>query len=111
MKSDWFRRPTRFTHKFGGLEERDDPLGSGTWQVPDFPVTRYTGLGPKREIQEFGEYKHRPDPSAVSHPSGGFASLNGPKPDRPQAEGMLWSVGTRWRYGPVDIDEGPKARK
>lgn len=111
MKDDWFRRPARFTHRFGETERLDDPLGTGTWQVPDFPITRYTNGGPKREVQEFGNYNPYTRSSPVQTPSGRMASINGPTPDRAQAEGVVWSTSTRWRWGPPDVDEGKKASK
>jgi hypothetical protein len=111
MNADWFRRPTRFTHRFGETERLDDPLGKSTWQVPDFPVTRYTNGGPKREVQEYGESNPYTRASPIQTPSGRMANIGGPTTDRPQAEGVLWSTSTRWRFGPPDIDEGEKARK
>jgi hypothetical protein len=100
MKSDWFRRPTRFTHRFGETERLDDPLGSNTWAVPDFPVTRYTNGGAKREVQEFGQHQAHTGFSPIQTPSGRMANINGPTPDRPQEEGMRVPDSTHWRFIP-----------
>ena len=108
MKSDFFRRPTRFTHRFGETERLDDPLGGSTWNVPNFPVTRFTGLNGKREVKEYGESYYRPHPSPVQTPSGRMANINGPTVDRAQDVGMLYPLGTKWRLGPPDI--GPERK-
>lgn len=99
MRNDWFRRGVRMTHRFNDLERREDPLNTGTWDVPDFPVKRWTDGGKPCEIQEYGEHQYRSSSAAVSRPSGSFASISGPVPDAPQVFGMSISIGTKKRIG------------
>lgn len=102
MKREWFRRPTRFQHQFGETEKLNDPLGVRTWELPDFPLPgaeRFSQFGDKREIQQYGEHKHREDPSPIQTPSGRMASTDGPAPDLPQIIAMPVSIGTLTRGG------------
>lgn len=108
MKRDIFRRGVRMQHKFGDLEQHDDMLNIGTF---DMPMPRRVDDLSKRaagrpcEVQTDGQHFYRPEPSPVCKPSGGYATLNGPTPDLPQMVGMPVPVGTKRRLGPVKTDK------
>lgn len=104
MKNDWFRRGVRMQHQFGDTEKINDPMGSGTFAPPDFPlpgpgVGRFSGTGKPCEVQEYGEHAYRPQSSPVQKPGGDMANINGPAPDAPQIFGMIVPVGTKRRSG------------
>lgn len=104
MKNDWFRRGPRMTLRFGETEKEADPLGTGTFPPPDFPlpsVKRFSGYGKPCEIQEYGEHQYRPSSSPIQKPNGNMASIQGPTPDLPQVFGMIVPVGTKRRLGPL----------
>lgn len=108
MKREIFRRGVRMTHQFGGLEGRNDPLGQGTFD-PGFPERvsdlSHQGASKPLEVQRNGENFYRESPSPVCKPGGGYASLNGPTPDRPQEFAMPFPVGTKRRLGPPKTDK------
>jgi hypothetical protein len=89
MKRDIFSRPQRMTHRFGEIEKNDDPLFGPTDTTfdPVLPKSpnelRSGGWDVKRNGQHVLVRQSR---SPVCKPNGGYASLNGPKPDI--AEGL-----------------------
>lgn len=110
MKRDWFRRGVRMQHQFGDTEKINDPLGTSTFDPPDFPLPgagmkRLTGTGYPCEIQEKGEHSYWPQRSPIQKPSGSMASINGPAPDAPQNVGFPIPVGTKRRLGPLKTDK------
>lgn len=102
MKNDWFRRGVRMQHQFGDTEKINDPLGSGTFDPPDFPlpgVGRFSGTGKPCEVQEYGEHQYREAPAPIQKPGGDMASHQGPTPDAPQIFAISFPVGTKRRSG------------
>ncbi|HEX8784132.1 MAG TPA: hypothetical protein VF764_12210 [Steroidobacteraceae bacterium] len=104
MKNDFFRRGVRMQHQFGETEKVNDPMGTGTFPPPDFPlpgagVKRFSGTGTPCEVQEYGEYQYRTPSSPIQKPSGDMASHQGPSPDAPQIFGFSFPVGTKRRSG------------
>lgn len=99
MKRDLFNRGVRMTHQFGGIEDRNDPLGQGTWDPPDypFPVKRLSDFGSPREIQEYGLKPYREDPSPICKPDHSYASTQGKPLDLAEDYGRPVPVGTRRR--------------
>jgi hypothetical protein len=114
MKRDWFNRGVRMQHQFGGIEERNDPLKRETWDPPDFPfrVHRLSEPGSPREIQGYGLFPYREDPSPICKPDHSYASTQGPKnhPDNAEAAARPVPVGTKKRsaqgiaWGPAQPD-------
>lgn len=101
MKRDWFNRGVRMVHQFGGIEDRNDPLGQGTFPPPDFPfaVKRLSGTGSPIEITEQGLSPYREDPSPVCKPDHSYASTQGParRKDLAEEEARPMPVGTKRR--------------
>lgn len=112
MKDDFFRRGVRMQHKFGELESHDSPLGIGTFDVPwpkrvdnlEGSSAGHRELRPL-EVQQHGEHQYRPSSSPICKPNGGYADINGPKPDYAQIYGMPIPVGTKRRLGPLKTDK------
>lgn len=106
MKKEFFRRGVRMTIPFGGLEERNDPFGSGTftYEGPQ-RVDELSQPGRAVEVQQYGEHQYRSASSPICKPSGGYASTNGPAPDFAQILGMPIPVGTKRRLGPRKTDK------
>jgi hypothetical protein len=105
---DIFSRPVRMISKYGSLERRQDPLGVDTFEMP-WPK-RVDDLSKKcpggtRTNQDYGVTNYRPDPSPICKPNGGFASTDGPAPDRAQELAMPLPVGTKRRLGPLKTDK------
>lgn len=96
MKREIFRRGVRMVHTFGTLEQRSDPLGSGTFE-PRFPMRPNELSSPPLEIHTHGEYRYREAPSAIVKPNGTTASLSGPAPDMPEMFAIPVPVSTRKR--------------
>ncbi len=103
MNRDIFKRGIRFTHKFGGIEQIDDPLGRRTF---DFKAeqerTRVSELSKPAQqctVQQYGEYAGPwGEPrSPVQLPSGRLASTNGPEPDEARMYAVPVPASTRKR--------------
>jgi hypothetical protein len=106
MKREVFRRGVRMTHEFGGLEGRNDPLGSQSFPFEGPQrVDELSTQGRPKEVQQYGEHQYRPASSPICKPSGGYASTNGPAPDVAQIFGMPIPVGTKRRLGPLKTDK------
>lgn len=112
MKRDIFRRGVRMQHQFGETEKINDPLGNETFEVqwPRRIDTLSRGSAGNAvmaplEVQRQGEYNYRQQSSPISKPNGGFADINGPKPDYAQIYGMPIPVGTKRRLGPLKTDK------
>lgn len=109
---DIFCRGVRMQHKFGGLEERNDPLTPQgpidmPWpkQVRDLSSPRESQALRSLDVQRDGQFGYRTEPSAVCKPGGGYATLDGPRPDDAQVFGMPIPVGTKRRMGPLKTDK------
>jgi hypothetical protein len=97
MNRDIFRRNVRYTHRFGSLEQRADPLGTETFQ-PKFPERPDELRSAPITVQQFGERMTYPPRSAICKPSGGLASLSGPAPDLAQDVANPVPASTRKRF-------------
>lgn len=96
MKRDIFRRGVRMQHQFGVLEERNDPLGTGTFSLPHPTRVTEHRTGPVT-IQQHGEHRPFPARSAIVKPNGGTATLAGPEPDYAMNFAVPTPVGTKRR--------------
>ena len=112
MKRDIFCRGVRMQHQFGGLETRNDPLEQQTFDPPWPKRVQHLSEqnGSSRELRDLyvqrdGQYGYRDEPAAVCKPYGGYATLDGPKPDVAQDIAMPIPVGTKRRYGPLKTDK------
>jgi hypothetical protein len=103
MKRDIFSRAPRFTHKFGELEERSDPMQKNTFNFPSpkFPQSKSRQL----HVQQHGEYSYRPESSPVCKANGGYATLNGPAPDHAEEAARPIPVGTKKRKDHLKTDK------
>lgn len=108
MKREIFSRGVRMIHKFGELEQRDDPFGTSTFEMPTpIRVDELSQQNPRGflEAKTHGEHNYRPDSSPVCKPDGGYASFNGPKPDPVEPFSRPIPVGTKRRLGPLKTDK------
>lgn len=103
MKRDIFSRPARFVHKFGELETRSDPIEVNTFKfpTPTFPQRK----SPQLHVQQHGEHSYRPESSPVCKANGGYATLNGPAPDKAEELGRPIPVGTKRRKDYLKTDK------
>jgi hypothetical protein len=106
IKREIFSRGTRYIHTFDELIERQDPLGTQTFEVP-WPK-RPDDLSSRSHpctSQEYGLHNDRPDASPVVKPSGQLAHSDGPEPDYAMQQARPVPVGTKRRLGPLKTDK------
>jgi hypothetical protein len=108
MKRDIFRRGVRMQHHYGTLEQRNDPLGTETFEfnppVRVDSLSKRAAMGPI-EIRDKGEHLWREPRSAVVKPNGKAASFQGPAPDLAEEFARPIPVGTKRRLGPLRTDK------
>lgn len=108
MKRDIFSRGARMQHQFEGLIDRNDPLGTATFEAP-WPkrVEDLSKRGPGHPCtsQEHGLHNYRLDPSPICKPGGGYARSDGPVTDAAMELAMPIPVGTKRRLGPPRTDK------
>lgn len=105
MKREIFSRPNRMTHQFEQLLDRNDPLGTQTFDAPWPRRVDDLSAGSKPlESREHGLHNDRPDSSPVVTPGGRAARSDGPAPDFAMAFGRPIPVGTKRRLGPLKTD-------
>jgi len=108
IPKDIFARGNRMIHKFEGLVERSDPLGTPTFDMP-WPkrVDDLSKQAPGHHCtsQQYGLHNYRPDPSPICKPDGGYARSDGPAPDAAMELAYPIPVGTKRRYGPPYTDK------
>lgn len=105
MKREIFSRPTRFIHKFGETEARDDPMERHTFEFKGPENPNGGGRSAPCEVQTYGETGYRPASSPVQKPGGGFATLDGPALDLAEDFARPVPVGTKRRLGPLKTDK------
>ena len=98
LKSETFRRSTRFTHRFDeGMQ--DDPF----WNKPTFnmqaPVRPDERRSPGFDVQQKGETDYYGPLSGVVTPSGRKTSIDGPRPDTAELIAVRIPAGTKCRKG------------
>ena len=104
MKRDIFRRGVRMQHHFGTLEQRNDPLGTETFDFKP-PVRPDQTTSPPIDVRTHGERQYFPPRSAVVKPTGDAASFGGYVPDVAENMARPIPVGTKRRLGPLRTDK------
>jgi hypothetical protein len=106
MKREIFSRGVRMTHTFEQLIDRQDPLGTQTFEAPWPRRVDDLSAGSKPlESREHGLHNYRPDSSPVVTPGGRCARSDGPAPDLAMEFAMPIPVGTKRRLGPLKTDK------
>jgi hypothetical protein len=106
LKKEIFSRGVRFIHPFEQLLDRQDPLGTQTFEAP-WPrrVSDLSAQSSPCLSREYGLHNDRPDSSPVVTPSGRCARSDGPAPDMAMMLGRPVPVGTKRRLGPIKTDK------
>lgn len=96
LKSEFFRRSTRFTHRFDE-QMQDDPC----WPKPTFSVDVPVRPDERRsagvDVQQRGEADYFGPLSGVVKPDGQRASISGPRPDYAEETSTPVPMGTKKR--------------
>jgi len=104
IKKEIFSRGVRFNHTFDELIDRQDPLGTQTFDAP-WPKRPDQLHNSPCTSQEYGLHNDRPDASPVVKPSGVCAHSDGPSLDTAMELARPVPVGTKRRLGPLRTDK------
>lgn len=106
MKRDIFSRPQRMTQRYGDLEQMSDPLISDSTFKPPIPKSLKDLHNPGFNIKDDGQYRvFSPPRSPVCKPGGGYADLNGKRPDLAEALAHPYPVSTKKRKDHLETDK------